>query len=166
MSERDRRIELSQREIQKLEILNEVRAGGRTQVSAAQALGVSDRWVRSLLSRLERRGARSLVHGNRGRRSFHRIPDAARERIASLYRTKYAEFNLNHFSDMLQEREGLVPPCREMLRRILSTAGLWSARRKAANPARIRRGTAPGGRFPALLAGGGPETGLHRGSGG
>lgn len=131
MSERDRRIELSQAEIQKLEILSEVRAGGRTQVSAAQALGVTDRWIRILLSRLESRGARALIHGNRGRRSPHRIADLRREQIVELYRTKYADFNLNHFGDMLQEREGLKPPSREMLRRILATAGLWRARRKA-----------------------------------
>jgi transposase len=131
MSERDRRIEMSHREIQKLEILKEVRAGGRTQVSAAQALGVTDRWIRSLLGRLERGGAKALIHGNRGRPASNRISDGLRERIAELYRSRYPDFNLTHFGEMLEERENLEPPSREMIRRILAKAGLWTARRKA-----------------------------------
>jgi transposase len=131
MSERDRRVELSQREIQKLEILKEVRAGGRTQVSAAQALGVSDRWIRILLRRLERGGAQALMHGNRGRPAANRISDDRRRRIAELYRSKYGTFNLTHFGEMLEEREGLSPPSREMIRRILAKEGLWAARRRA-----------------------------------
>lgn len=131
MSETDRRFELSQREIQKLEILKEVRAGGRTQVSAAHALGVTDRWIRKLLGRLEHGGAKALIHGNRGRPSPNRLSDDRRERIAKLYRTRYLDFNLTHFGEMLEEREGVKPPSREMIRRILAKAHLWTARRKA-----------------------------------
>jgi transposase len=131
MSERDRRIELSYREIQKLEILNEVRAGGRTQLSAGRALGMTDRWVRKLLKRLSRGGAAALAHGNRGRPSPNRMAEERREQILQLYRTKYPDFNLTHFAEMLQEREGVTPPSREFLRRVLAKAGLWAARRKA-----------------------------------
>ena len=131
MSERDRRVELSQREIQKFEILNEVRAGGRTQLSAAHALGVTDRWVRRLLKRLSHGGAAALAHGNRGKPSPKRIPEERREQIVALYRTGYPDFNLTHFAEMLEEREHVKPPSREMLRRILAKAGLWAARRKA-----------------------------------
>jgi DNA-binding transcriptional ArsR family regulator len=59
------------------------------------------------------------------------MPDARRERIEELYRTKYPDFNLCHFADMLEERENENPPSVEMLRRILTKAGLWRARRKS-----------------------------------
>jgi hypothetical protein len=49
MTERDREVRLSWREVQKLEVLKEVQAGTRTQVSAAAALGMTDRWIRTLL---------------------------------------------------------------------------------------------------------------------
>jgi transposase len=104
---------------------------GRTQLSAGHALGVTDRWVRKLLKRLSYGGAATLAHGNRGRPSPNRMPEERREQIVQLYRTKYPDFNLSHFADMLQDREGVRPPSREMLRRILAKAGLWAARRKA-----------------------------------
>src|SRR5688572_3856036 len=131
MSERDREVTLSWSEIQKLEVLKEVETGRRTQVSAAQTLGVTDRWIRSLLKRLHRGGASALIHGNRGRRSSRRLPEASRQRIVELYRGKYAGLNLTHFRELIVERERLKPPGRELLRNLLAQAGLWQARRKA-----------------------------------
>lgn len=132
-------VRLSQEEVQRLQILEEVRAGGRTQVSASRALGVTDRWIRVLLGKLQRRGAAGLAHGNRGRPSPHRFPEVYRQQIERLYRQKYAGFNLTHFREMLQEREGMKkPPCREMLRRILGKAGVWERRRESP-PHRLRR---------------------------
>jgi len=132
MSERDREVQLSWREVQKLEILKEVEAGTRTQVSAAAALGLTERWIRSLLRRLKRRGPSALVHGNRGRRSSRRLADTLRTQVVELYRGKYREFNLTHFREMLVEREGLTPPRREWLRKVLGEAGVWEPRRRAA----------------------------------
>lgn len=124
-------VRLSHREVQRLTVLEEVRSGGRTQISAAKALGVTDRWIRALLAKLQRRGAAGLAHGNRGRRSPRRIADSLRQRILQHYRQKYSGFNLTHFREMLIEREGLKPPCREVLRRLLSETGIWERRRHA-----------------------------------
>lgn len=131
-------VRLSWKEAQRLQVLEEVRAGGRTQVSAAKALEVTDRWVRTLLRKLRLEGPGGLAHGNRGRSPAHRIADATRQRIVELYRQKYAGFNLTHFREMLVEREGTKPPCREVLRRILGEAGAWERRREAPRH-RLRR---------------------------
>lgn len=131
-------VRLSWTEAQRLQVLEEVRAGGRTQVSAAKALDVTDRWIRALLGKLGREGAGGLAHGNRGRSPAHRIPEATRRRIVGVYRQKYAGFNLTHFREMLVEREGMKPPCREVLRRILGEAGAWERRRDAPRH-RLRR---------------------------
>jgi len=131
MSERDWEVTLSWSEIQKLEVLKEVQSGRRTQASAAHALGITDRWIRTLLKRVAEKGPSALRHGSRGRPSRRRIHEALREQIVGLYRGKYAELNLTHFREMLQEREALKPPGREWLRLALGKAGLWSARRKA-----------------------------------
>ena len=136
----DRKLEvrLSWKEAQKLEVLEEVRGGGRTQVSAGRVLGVTDRWIRVLLGKLRREGAAGLAHGNRGRSPAHRIADPLRQRIQKLYRQKYEGFNLTHFREMLEEREGMNAPCREILRRILHEAGAWERRREAPRH-RLRR---------------------------
>lgn len=131
-------VRLSWKEAQRLQVLEEVRAGGRTQVSAAKALDLTDRWIRTLLWKLHEEGAGGLAHGNRGRSPAHRIPDSTRQRIVGLYRQKYVGFNLTHFREMLVEREGMKPPCREVLRRILGEAGAWERRREAPRH-RLRR---------------------------
>ena len=131
MTERDREVRLSWREVQKLEVLKEVQAGTRTQVSAAAALGMTERWIRTLLRRLKQRGSGALVHGSRGRPSRRRIGDPLRQQIVELYRAKYGGFNLTHFREMLEEREGVHPPAREWLRKTLGEAGVWQPRRRA-----------------------------------
>ena len=138
MEDRKPEVRLSWKEGQRLTILEAVRSGVRTQVSAAKALGLTDRWIRTLIHRLEDRGPGALAHGNRGRSSAHRIPEATRQKIVGLYREKYEGFNLTHFGEMLQERERLEPPCREILRRILQEAGMWERRRDAPRH-RLRR---------------------------
>jgi len=138
MRDRSREITVSWKDAQRLKILEEVRGGSRTQVSAARSLGITDRWIRRLLQKLKRRGVAGLVHGNRGRPSKRRIPDGTRERIVRLYRDRYERFNLTHFREMLLERERVKAPCREILRRILDEAGAWEARRRAPKH-RLRR---------------------------
>lgn len=138
MEEKKPEVRLSWKEGQRLTILEAVRAGVRTQVSAAKALGLTDRWIRTLIRRLEENGPGGLAHGNRGRSPAHRIPDTARERIVHLYRDKYHDFNLTHFREMIQEREHLAAPCREMVRRLLREAGVWERRREAPRH-RLRR---------------------------
>lgn len=138
MEDRKPEVRLSWKEAQRLTILEGVRAGVRTQVSAAKALGITDRWIRTLIRRIEAGGPGALAHGNRGRSSPHRIPETTRERIVQLYRDPYQDLNLTHFGEMLQEREHLAPPCRETLRRILREAGVWERRREAPRH-RLRR---------------------------
>lgn len=106
--------------------------GGRmTAKSVAASLRLSLRQVRRLVKRARRSGLRSVIHGNSGRISNRRLKPAMVSRICSLYRDRYNGFNLTHFREMLQEREGLRPPCREIIRRILLREGLWERRRQA-----------------------------------
>jgi biotin operon repressor len=138
MQDRKPEVRLSWKEAQRLTILEEVRSGARTQVSAGKALGVTDQWIRKLIHRLEQEGAAGLAHRNRGRVSAQRIPDAVRQQVIQLYRDKYEGFNLTHFREMLLEQEAVKAPCREVLRRVLMGVGVWQ-RRRAAPKHRLRR---------------------------
>lgn len=139
MPDRRTEIRLSVKECVRLPVLEEVRSGKRSQVSAARMLGITDRWVRTLVARVCQHGPAGLMHGNRGRISTRRITADLEERLIRLYRDKYDDFNLTHYREMLQERERIVnPPCREILRRLLVKAGLWSRRRQRP-PHRLRR---------------------------
>jgi transposase len=122
-------VRLSWKEQQKLKVLQEILARTRSQVSGAAALGVSDRWIRTLLKRLRSRGVSGLAHGNRGRVPSNRLQGSVAERIVELYREGYDGFNLTHFREMLLEREGLRAPSRESIRKILMAAGVWERQR-------------------------------------
>jgi hypothetical protein len=50
-------------------------------------------------------GYNGLFDRRRGKNSYHRVPMATAERVLELYRDKYADFNVRHFHEKLQEVE-------------------------------------------------------------
>jgi transposase len=123
----EERIELRQRDRDRLKVLHEVERGHLKQVEAAQRLGLSPRQVRRLERRVEAEGDGGLVHRLRGRPSNRKIPTAVQERLMAEVRRRYADFGPTLASEKLAA-QGL-PVSRETLRKWMSEAGLWQARR-------------------------------------
>jgi hypothetical protein len=69
-------IAMSERDLQRLEVLTKVMADRMTLVTAAHVLDLSTRQVRRLLDRISAGGAASIRHQAIGRPSNNRIPDA------------------------------------------------------------------------------------------
>jgi transposase len=109
-----------------------------TNEEGARALGLSVRQFQRLKSRYRTGGLKALLHGNRGRPSWRRLPADARDRIAALIRTTYAGFNDHHLTEKLREIEGIAIS-RELLRRIRRDAGIAPARRRRPVKHRARR---------------------------
>lgn len=65
------------------------------------------RQARRIVSQVRKRDALALVHGNQGRAPHNRTSMAIEGELESLLRTKYYDFNLTHFQEMILEREGL-----------------------------------------------------------
>jgi len=105
---------------------------------AAEALGLSPRQVRRLRVALRREGPAALSHGNRGRRSARRLPDALRRQIVALARGRYAGLNDHHLTEKLTTVEGLTVS-RATVQRVLRAAGLRSPRRRRPPRHRSRR---------------------------
>jgi hypothetical protein len=78
---RAERIELSQRERERLKVFHEVQ-----QHEAAEWLGLRTRQVRRLLGRIRREGDRSLIHRLRGKRSNRRFAGEFDEMTIDLVR--------------------------------------------------------------------------------
>ena len=128
---RDREVRLTVRDHQKLSVVEEILAGSRSQVSGSKVVGISTRWMKVLVKRVRQNGAAGLVHRNTGRASNRKLKTKVREDLIRLYRERYEDFNLNHFRQMLKEREGWeARPSRETLRGILMEAGLWTRQRQ------------------------------------
>ena len=68
------RIAMSQEERDELDWLKRAKEGNITQREAARKMGVSDRWVRTLLKRMSKQGDAVVVHGLRGRPSNRKVP--------------------------------------------------------------------------------------------
>lgn len=133
-------IAMSERDLQRIEVLSKVTAGRMTMVSAAHVLDVSERQVRRLLERIRTGGGASIRHKAIGRPSNNRISDGVRDYAVTLVRERYADFGPTLATEKLAERDGLRVS-RETLRGWMVDAGLWLSRqqRRTFHQPRLRR---------------------------
>jgi transposase len=122
------RIAMSQRERDRLRVLQDLNEGRYTQVKAAELLKRTVRQVRRLLERFARQGAAALVHGLRGRPSNRRHEGQLRKKVLQAYRRRYADFGPTLACEKLAE-EGFEIAI-NTLRRWLLAEGLWQRRRR------------------------------------
>lgn len=135
-------IAMSERDLQRIEVLSKVIAGRMALVSAAHVLDLSERQVRRLLERIRTGGAASIRHKAIGRPSNNRISDGIRDYAVTLVRERYADFGPTLATEKLAERDGLRVS-RETVRRWMADAGLWLSRkqRRTFHQPRLRRET-------------------------
>lgn len=133
---------MSKRQWKRWDAVERLVAGKLTTGEAAQALGLSTRQVRRLRRAVEKRGAAGVVHGNRGRVANNRTAPGERERIVELRRKKYEGFNDQHFTEKLQEVEGIAIS-RTSVHRLLRAAGIGPPRKRRAPKHRRRRDRKP-----------------------
>jgi transposase len=126
-------ISMTARDQQRAQVLTRLIAGDLAFEDAADLLGLSARQVWRLKRRFLDEGPGALVHGNRGRASTRRTPEATRTSVVELARTRYDGANDCHLAELLAEREGITLG-RVTVRRILRAAGRASPRRR--RPAR------------------------------
>jgi hypothetical protein len=99
------RIAMSQEERDYLDWLKRAKDGSITQREAALRMGVSDRWVRTLLERMDRQGDLVVVHGLRGKPSNRKLPDKIkRQALAILKQPDWHDFGPTFAAEQLAER--------------------------------------------------------------
>lgn len=135
-------IAMTVREQRRAQILTRVLEGAVTLREAALVMDISLRQARRLKGQLRRHGPGGLVHGNRGRPSFKQIEPGTRARIVGLYRERYDGANVQHFTELLAEREG-VELSVATVRRTLKAAGVTTPSTRRAPKHRSRRERMP-----------------------
>ncbi|HIF9479351.1 TPA: helix-turn-helix domain-containing protein, partial [Photobacterium damselae] len=75
--------------------------------NASKLLNKSRRTIERYLKRYRADGVRFVVHGNTGRAPANKIPDAVKQRVQALIKTKYYDLNMTHLADMLEVLEGI-----------------------------------------------------------
>ena len=129
---------LSQKELQRVEVISQCAQGNLACTRAAELLDITPRHVKRLKLRYRQGGAAALVHASRGRPSHRRLPERTRQAVLRLARTRYAGFNDHHLWEKFVEQEGFSFH-RETLRRLLRAAGLGSPRKRRPPAHRQRR---------------------------
>jgi len=131
---------MSERELQRVEVLSAVLAGRMTVTAAAVVLAVSRRQAHRLLARYRAEGATALAHRARGRRSNRALGDGLRELALGYVAERYADFGPTLAAETLCDRHGLRVS-RETLRGWMAEAGLWRSRkqRRQFHQPRLRR---------------------------
>jgi hypothetical protein len=122
------RIEMSQRERDRLKVMSSVMKKERTQVEAGRLLGLSDRQIRRIQRRLECQGDVAIVHKLRGRPSNGRIEPEHRRKVLAAYREDFVGFGPTFASEKLAEMKLRVSV--RTLREWLVSEGLWERQRK------------------------------------
>lgn len=120
--------------LQRIRVVDAILNGYRSFASGARILGLCEQQMRNIVAKAARDGIDSVaVDGRENNRSSRSIPDSTREKIASLYRDKYTDFNFAHFSSMLRDIEH-IGISDSSVGRILKEAGFRvpKARRRAA----------------------------------
>jgi transposase len=122
------RIAMSQEERDKLDWLKRAKDGSISQREAALKIGVTDRWVRSLLKRMKKQGDAVVVHGLRGRTSNHKIAAKQQARAMEILRQPdWHDFGPTFASEQLAKRHD-IKLSDETLRQWMIQAGLWKSR--------------------------------------
>jgi transposase len=120
---------LTQRDRDVLKVLHEVQRGHITQRQAAERLKCTDRWIRQLVRRIQRKGDRAIIHGLRGRRSTNKIAEKIEKKAITIIQREYADFGPTLASEYLA-RDHQITASRETVRQWMLRAGLWKRRKQ------------------------------------
>jgi hypothetical protein len=119
---------MSQEERDWLDWLKRARDGYVTQRFAAEKMGVTDRWVRSLLAKMKVKGDAVVLHRLRGRESNRRIDENIRARAMKIIQSPdWHDFGPTFACEQLSKRHD-IQVSRETVRQWMMSVGIWQSK--------------------------------------
>lgn len=131
-------ISLNTKEAHRARVLAQVAAGTVTLKEAARFMNLSYRQAKRIHKRWQQDGLSGLSHRNRGRGVGHALSPELMAIILALHDEVYRDFNDTHFTEALQEREGITVS-REKVRQIRRAAGHGPKRKRRPKKGHRRR---------------------------
>ena len=74
---------------------------------AALTLGCTKRHINRMIAGYRKEGKAFFLHGNKGRKPATTIPEDTRNSVVDLYCSKYYDANFQHYTELLEEHEGI-----------------------------------------------------------
>jgi len=122
-------IRMSEKELQRSEIISRVINGNLTQRKAGEYTGISLRQIKRLCKRYRNEGVQGLAHRSRGKSSNKKISQEIRSKVLELIKNDYPDFGPQLIQEQLQERNQ-IRVSREWIRRLIIDEGLWKVRKR------------------------------------
>lgn len=122
-------ISLTMEEAERYKVISEINEGYLEVREAAEILGLSERQIYRIKARVEKEGAKGVIHKSKGKRSPRHLTERIRDKIDHLYKTKYRGFNLTHMTEFLNSEEGIAVS-RESVRQILLGKGSYTRKKR------------------------------------
>lgn len=133
---------MSQQEVSRLRVLEQVQQGLIKRTDAAQILQISTRQLRRIERRYEQDGCAGLVHALRGKPSNRRLDPSLVLEAQQIVAKHYPDFGPTLAAETLAERHGIVLSV-ESVRKLMRDAGLWRAKQKRVPPIHPMRARRP-----------------------
>ncbi len=121
-------LEMSKKELSRVEIMERIRAEKMTQKKAAETLGISVRQVRRLRKKYAEKGSVGLQNKSRGKPSNNRLPAKTRQEAIDLLHSHYADFGPTFAHEKLVEKHRLKLSSGSV-RQIMISENLWAPRK-------------------------------------
>ena len=125
----DKYITMSQKEINRYDIIKRLISKELNGTEAAKILSMSTRQVRRLKKKVKEKGVKGLIHGNRGKTSNRKMPKKEKDKIIKLLHKHYYDFGPLLASEKLGERHGIKRD-KTTIRTIMIKEGLWKSKSK------------------------------------
>jgi hypothetical protein len=126
--EMDRLLEMSTKELNRLEVMQRLSKKQMSQKEAGRMLALSVCQIKRLLKIYREQGAAGLVSKHRGRQGNNRLSEAVQKRALNLLKTKYRGFGPTLAHEKLVEKEKLKLSD-ESVRQLMIAEDLWKARK-------------------------------------
>lgn len=121
-------INMSGKELNKLNLLHKVMNRRLSQKDAADILKLTDRHIRRLVKKIRIYGDRAIIHASRGKESKRKYSEELRDKVIKIVNTSYHDFGPTLASEKLDELNG-IKLSRETLRNWMLEANIWIPRK-------------------------------------
>lgn len=125
-------ITMSQKELNRLEVIQKLRDRRLTVVQATTLLDLSRSQIHRLLQAYDKFGHTGLISGRRGRPSNRRYSEDFRNIVLDIVQTYYRDFGPTLACEKLAERHQ-ISISKETLRQWMTASGIWVSRRERAS---------------------------------
>jgi transposase len=116
-------------QLQRFEVLSQLNSENMNGTEASEKLGLSVRQIRRLKKKIKKKGARGLIHGNKGKTNPRKVEKKIRDKVLKLMQGTYKNFGPTFAAEKLAERDD-ISVSHEWLRLFMITEKLWIPKKK------------------------------------